>query len=134
MPHGDTGDVTDVLPSHVAPHTPPLLLTEAVIGSGGCVPAALSPSQTPQSAGEGTRVVTLHGAGQVSLGSPRQTCETGGYQGNGFYIFHCKVFCPHFISYKKLKAKKSPKKKPASLERVRYCFPGGGVGEMRDER
>ena len=83
VPHGETGDVTDVLPSHVAPHTPPLLLTEAVIGSGGCVPAALSPGQTPQSAGEGTRVVTLHGAGEISLGSPGQPWKSGGGERRG---------------------------------------------------
>ena len=77
MPDGQTGDVTDVGPSHIAPHTSPLLLTDAVVGSRGGVPAALSPSEALQSAGQGTGIVTFHSAGQVSLGSPGQTWKTG---------------------------------------------------------
>ena len=77
MPDGQTGDVTDVRPSHVAPHTSPLLLAEAVIGSRGGVPAALSPSKASQSAGQGTGIVTLNSAGHVSLGSPGKTWKTG---------------------------------------------------------
>ena len=75
---GQTGDVADVLPSNIASHTPPLILTDAVIGSRGCDPAALSPSLTSQPAGERARLMTLHGAGDVSLGSPGQPWKTGG--------------------------------------------------------
>ena len=78
MPDGQAGDVTDVWPSHIAPHTSPLLLTEAVIGGRGGVPATLSPSKASQSAGQGTGIVTLNSAGQVSLGSPGKTWKTGG--------------------------------------------------------
>ena len=77
MSDGQAGHVTDVGPSYIAPHTSPLLLTDAVIGSGGSVPPALPPSKTSQPAGQRTRIVTLNGAGEVSLGSSGQTWKTG---------------------------------------------------------